>query len=31
MRKRGYLFKEIGAALGKSNHAVQNKFAREVY
>lgn len=31
MRKRGYLFKEIGAALGKSNHAVQNKFAREGY
>lgn len=31
MRKRGYLYKEIGAALGKSNHAVQNKFAREGY
>ena len=31
MRKRGYLFKEIGAVLGKSNHAVQNKFAREGY
>lgn len=31
MRKRGYLFKEIGAALGKSDHAVQNKFAREGY
>lgn len=31
MRKRGYLFKEIGAALGKSNHAVQNKFSREGY
>lgn len=31
MRKRGYLFKEIGAALGKSDHAVQNKLAREGY
>ena len=31
MRKRGYLYKEIGAALGKSDHAVQNKFAREGY
>ena len=31
MRKRGYLFKEIGAALGKSKNAVQNKFAREGY
>lgn len=31
MRKRGYLLKEIGAALGKSDHAVQNKFAREGY
>ena len=31
MRKRGYLMKEIGAALGKSSHAVQNKLAREVY
>ncbi len=31
LRKRGYLFKEIGAALGKSAHAVQNKLAREGY
>lgn len=31
MRKRGYLFKEIGAALGKSKNAVQNKFSREGY
>lgn len=31
LRRRGYLFKEIGAALGKSTHAVQNKFAREGY
>ena len=31
MRKRGYLLKEIGAALGKSKNAVQNKFAREGY
>lgn len=29
MRKRGYLLKEIGAELGKSKNAVQNKFARE--
>lgn len=31
MRKRGYLMKEIGAALGKSSHAVQSKLAKEVY
>ncbi len=31
MRKRGYLMKEIGAVLGKSSHAVQNKLAKEVY
>lgn len=31
MRKRGYLLKEIGAAIGKSKNAVQNKFAREGY